>query len=103
MRRRKFKKKRFKRTKPNLGNNKRKRMLNMHSVRIFNYELQELLDKIPEETDRGPILASIFSKASNIGIDEAEKFVKAKTEQGVIPPGLSAELSALLNRYSRYR
>jgi hypothetical protein len=78
-------------------------MLNMHSVRIFNYELQELLDKIPEETDRGPILASIFSKASNIGIDEAERFVRAKTEEGIISPELSAEVNALLHRYSRYR
>ncbi len=103
MRRRKFKKKRLKHNKPNLANNKRKRMLNMHSVRIFNYDLKDLLSKLPEETDRGPLFASIFSKASNIGIDEAEEFVKAKTEEGIIPKSLSNELNALLNRHSRYR
>ncbi len=103
MRRRKFKKKRFKSTRYNPGNTKRKRMLNMHGISTFNYVLGNLLNKIPEESDRRPIFASIYSKASNIGIEEAEEFVNVKGEEGIIPKDLSVELIALLNKHSRYR
>jgi hypothetical protein len=103
LRRRKFNKKKFKGSKHNLGNTKRRRMLNMHGINSFNYELRNLLTKIPEESDRGPVFASIYSKASNIGIEEAEGFVNAKAEEGVIPKNLSIRLVELLYKYSRYR
>lgn len=103
MKRRKFKKKRFKRSKVNPGNTKRKRMLNMHGISTFNYELRNLLNKIPRESDRHPIFASIYSKASNIGIEEAEEFINTGVEEGIIPKGLSVELITLLNKHSRYR
>jgi hypothetical protein len=103
LRRRKFKKKRFKTSRSNQGISKRRRMLNMHGISTFNYELGNILNKLPKESDRRPIFASVYSKASNIGIKEAEEFINAKGEEGVIPKDLSTELVALLNRHSRYR
>lgn len=103
MKRRKFKKRRFKGRKSNPGGNKRKRMLDMRKVSAFNYELAELLNKLPKESDRRPIFASVYSKASNIGIEEATSFVNAKAEKGIIPRELLNEIIGLLNRHSRYR
>lgn len=102
MRRRKFKKKRFKTNRPNSGSTKRKRMLNMHGVSTFNYELENLLNKLPE-SDRRPVFASIYSKASNISIEEAEEFINTRVVEGIIPKDLSLELITLLNKHSRYR
>lgn len=78
-------------------------MLNMHGISTFNYVLGNLLNKIPREPDRRPIFASIYSKASNIGIEEAEEFINTRVEEGIIPKDLSIELITLLNKHSRYR
>ncbi len=78
-------------------------MLNMRGISTFNYELGKLLSKLPEELDRHPVFASIYSKASNIGIEEAEEFINTRVEEGIIPRDLSIELTTLLNKHSRYR
>jgi len=78
-------------------------MLNMHGISSFNYELGNLLDKIPTESYRRSVFASIYSKASNIGIGAAEEFINTRVEEGIVPKDLSVELITLLNKHSRYR
>ncbi|MFH1773636.1 MAG: hypothetical protein ABH874_01595, partial [Methanobacteriota archaeon] len=100
---RRFKKREFKSNKIKPGSSKRKRMLDMGGFSTFRFKLTSLLNKIPKESDRHPIFASVYSKASNIGIEEAEEFINTKVEEEIITKDLSIEIIALLNMYGRYR
>ncbi len=98
-RRRKFVKKRINKE----GSAKKRRMLNMHRVDDFRYDLQQILSNMPEEDHRRPVFATIYSKASNLGINEARNYVKDKTEEEIIPEEMSEGILNLLYRYSRLR
>jgi len=99
LRRRKFVRKRTKKK----GDVKKKRMLNMHRVDDFLYDLEHILKEMPVEEHRRPVFATIYSKASNLGIDEAKKYVQEKTEEDIIPGEISEDILNLLHRYSRLR
>ncbi len=98
-RRRKFVKKRINKE----GSAKKRRMLNMHRVDDFRYDLERILNNMPEEDHRRPVFATIYSKASNLGINEARNYVKDKTEEEIIPEEMSEGILNLLYRYSRLR
>lgn len=98
-RRRKFVKKRINKE----GSAKKRRMLNMHRVDDFRYDLERILKNMPEEDHRRPVFATIYSKASNLGINEARNYVKDKTEEEIIPEEMSEGILNLLYRYSRLR
>ncbi|GBE54994.1 MAG TPA: hypothetical protein ENH28_02365 [Euryarchaeota archaeon] len=98
-RRRKFVKKRINKE----GSAKKRRMLNMHRVDDFRYDLKQILSNMPEEDHRHPVFATIYSKASNLGINEARNYIKDKTEEEIIPEEMSEGILNLLYRYSRLR
>lgn len=97
-----FKKKVKKRSQKKLKNPK-KAMLNMRQVDSFRYELKNILAGMKDLESQGSVYGSIYSKASNIGIEEAEEFITRKNEEGVFDQELTGKLLDLISRYTRYR
>lgn len=78
-------------------------MLDRSRMSRFVFDLTNTLKKIPNESDRQPIFASIYSKATNLGIEEAEEFINTKVEAGVLEKELASEVLSLLDEHSRFR
>ncbi len=104
MRRRKYSKsRRPEHRQSNPGGTTRKRMLDRGRMSRFVFDLANLLKKIPNEQDRQPIFASIYSKATNLGIEEAEEFINEKVKAGILEKELASEILSLLDMHSRFR
>ncbi len=78
----------------------RKRMLDMGKLNTFRYELKKVL--VDVEGGK-PLFANIFSKTSNIGIDETKKYIYSVLEKEDIEEDKAAEIIDLLNRFSKFR
>lgn len=71
---------------------------------IFRYDMEDILADSSTSEDRVPsLVASIWSKASRLGINDAKDFIKEKVDEGMIDPEAERKLLRLLDRNSKYR
>ncbi|NMC61006.1 MAG: hypothetical protein GYA51_16740 [Candidatus Methanofastidiosa archaeon] len=78
------------------------RKLNMGRVSDFKWDLNQVLNKLPEDK-AGLIRGPLYAKASKIGVEEAKKFLKDKEEEGIIDKEIGVELLRVLTKYSKFR
>ncbi len=78
------------------------RKLNMARVSDFKWDLNQILNKLPEDK-AGLIRGPLYAKASKISVDEAKKFLKEKEEEGVIEKEIAIEILRVLTKYSKFR
>lgn len=81
---------------------KKTRKLNMARVSDFKWDLNQVLNKLPEDK-AGLIRGPLYAKASKIGVEEAKKFLKDKEEEGVIDKEMALEILRVLTKYSKFR
>ena len=82
------------------GSTPSKRKLNMGKFSSFEYSLKKILEEVEA---RGTIFGNICSKATNLGIAEAKKYVEVLADDGDIERDKSDEIFELLNRFSTLR
>lgn len=66
----------------------------------FRWELKKIVDKI-EGGDT--VFANVYSKASNIGIDETKEYINSQVKEGNIEKQVGLDITHLLMRYSKFR
>lgn len=92
---------------PNRGDTlKRVRMLDMGRMNSFMFAAEDIFRQTGnKETvqNYASILASIAAKASRIGIEDAQQYIKEKVVEGRLPKEAEEPLCRLLDRYSRWR
>jgi hypothetical protein len=100
-RRRKYKaRKRSTRRQTNNTGGPRKRKLNMRKLSSFEFYLKQALEEVEAG---GTIFGNIYSKATNLGIDEAKTYVETLVDDGNIGEEKAGEIIELLNRFSKFR
>jgi hypothetical protein len=101
-RRRKFtvKKRPYRKAAKTNQNGPRKRKLNMRKLSSFEYYLKLALEDVEAG---GTIFGNIYSKSTNLGIDEARKYVDILVEDGNIDEDKAREVIDLLNKFSKFR
>lgn len=72
----------------------------MGKLSSFEYNLKNALNGVE---GNGVIFGNVCSKATNLGIEDARKYVEKLAEEGNIGEDKAAEIVDLLNRYSRLR
>lgn len=83
---------------------KRIKKLNESRQAHFKYDLGRILSETDLEVgQKNSITASLLVISTRRGIAEAKEYLKGKVEEGVIDEGLYGKISALLDRYSRWR
>jgi len=80
----------------------KKRRLNLKRMTEFKWELNQLMQGLPEN-QRGMIKGSIIAKADKLDLKEAIDFVEAKEKEGVLSKELTDRICELLHRFSTYR
>ncbi len=78
----------------------RERKLNMGKFSSFEYSLKKILEEVEAG---GTIFGNICSKATNLSIAEAKKYVEVLADDGDIERDKSDEIFELLNRFSTLR
>ncbi len=79
-------------------------MLNLSRLNYFRYDAREALKSAGIEPKVGkPLLASVVSKASRVGIADAKDYVREKDDDGTLPENCARELVSLLDRYKKWR
>jgi hypothetical protein len=81
---------------------KKTKKLNMGRVSDFKWDLNQVLNKLPEEK-AGLIRGPLYAKASKIGVEEAKKFLKDKEDEGVIDKDIAMDILRVLTKYSKFR
>ncbi|NMC77320.1 MAG: hypothetical protein GYA60_08540 [Candidatus Methanofastidiosa archaeon] len=81
---------------------KKTRKLNMGRVSDFKWDLNQVLNNLPEDK-AGLIRGPLYAKASKIGVEEAKKFLKDKEEEGIIDKDIAFEILRVLTKYSKFR
>jgi|GEM_PF-6429191 len=93
-----------KKTRRNYKNKKRdgprKLMIDMGRLDSFKFYLRKTLEGV-ESGDT--VYANILSKSSNVGIDEAMKYIESQTEAGTLAAEKSTEVTQLVKRFTKYR
>ncbi len=75
-------------------------MLHTGSLHMFEYRLKTALEDVE---GGGTIFANVFSKSSNIGIDEAIDYLHSVVEEEKLESDKADEIIELLERSSRLR
>ena len=78
-------------------------MLDMGRVKYFLFDLNDILEKIPDDSVRGTLKGNIYSKASKNSIWDAREYIERMASEGVIPSDIKEKLILLLRRYTRRR
>lgn len=79
-------------------------MLDLSKESIFRYDMEDILEKAETPSERIPsTIASIWSKASRQGIDDAKEFIRSKREEGLYDAETEQRILRLLSNHSRYR
>ncbi len=93
-----------KKTRRNYKNKKkdgpRKSMIDMGRLSSFKFYLKKTLEDV-ESGDT--VYANILSKSSNIGIDEAMKYIESQVVSGTLGEEKSAEVIQLVKRFTKFR
>lgn len=83
---------------------KRSAMLNVGKVRLFKYDINEVMHgSATEDKFVDSFIATVISKASKSSIADAKEYVDSKVEDGTIDDESRTKIFRLLERYTRYR
>jgi len=82
------------------GSRPRELKLNIGGLSSFEYRLKNILEDVEAG---GTIFGNICSKANNLGIAEAKKYVEVLADDGDIEREKSGEILELLNTFSTLR
>jgi len=82
------------------GGGPKKRKLAMGKLSTFEYLLKKALEDVEMG---GTIFGNIYSKAANVGTEEAKQYVESITDDESIERDKADEIIGLLNRYSKMR
>lgn len=82
----------------------RRQFLDQRREEHFRYDIRQALDeaRMPEE-QRNAFYASMYSKGTRNGTQEAKEFAQQKVDEGLITPQLRDRLQMLVERYSTWR
>ena len=81
-----------------------KKMLDMRNIVYFRYDATEAFKASGiEERVWTAMLATIVSKAGQMGIKEAKDYLEQKEKEGVLGKEITDDLFRLLDRYTKYR
>jgi hypothetical protein len=80
----------------------KKRRLNMKRMTEFKWELNQIMQGLPEN-ERGTIKGSIIAKADKMELNVALDFIDAKKAEGVLNQEMADRIIDLLHRFSTYR
>lgn len=78
----------------------KKRRLAMGQLSTFEYLLKKALEDVEMG---GTIFGNIYSKAANVGTEEAKQYVESIADDESIERAKADEIIGLLNRYSKMR
>ncbi len=82
----------------------RAKMLDLSKESIFRYDMEDILEEAETPDERIPAtIASIWSKASRQGIDDAKDFIRTKREEGLYDQETETRILRLLSMHTRYR
>lgn len=98
-RRRKFPNRRWRQKKKEV----KKRLLNMRNKELFIWDLNKILKDIPEQGMADTIAATIYSRASRLGIDEALDYVDAMLKEKALDEDNARRVGDLIIRNSMRR
>ncbi len=75
----------------------------MRKKDLFKWDLDKIMEDVEDQSLAKPISASIYSKASRMGIDEAIEYVESMHEQGALDEKIVKRIVSLLKRNTRRR
>ena len=82
----------------------RYKMLNVHFLAHFKYDLNEILDRSEMDPARFDLFkANLITKASRNGIQDAREYVDSFIKEGFLDEKSGERLKKLLQRYSKIR
>ena len=81
------------------------RLLKTGKVLEFRYDSREIFRSHSDVESRvyEPFIQTLIAKASRLGIDEAEDYLREKVDDGLVPEEVGDRLVRLIGRYSRMR
>ena len=80
------------------------KMLDLGKLPIFRYEARSIFrSSSVDEKVWAPMLASIVTKASRLGIKEAKEYIIKQNEEEILPEETIKALSRLLDRFKKWR
>ncbi len=80
------------------------KMLDVRRLSYFRYDATEILNSSGiEEKVWTPILASIVTKASRLGIKDANEYIQKLEKDEILDIEITQSLIRLLDRYKRWR
>lgn len=78
-------------------------MLRMRDKDLFIWDLNEILKSVSDQSRAEMIAASIYSKASRLGIDEAIEYTDSMVAEEALDEGTANQIRDLLLRNSMRR
>jgi len=81
----------------------KKVMLNMRDKELFLWDLNEILKGLEDQSMAESIAATVYSKASRLGIDEAMDYVESMLKEGALDETRARRIRELLIRNSMRR
>ena len=78
-------------------------MLRMRDKDLFIWDLNEILKSVPDQTRAEMIHASIYSKASRLGIDKAIEYTDSMATEEALDEDTATQIRDLLLRNSMRR
>ena len=81
----------------------KKRMLRMRDKELFLWDLNEIMKSVPDQSRAEMIAASIYSKASRLGIEEALEYNEQMLSEEAIDEETADKIHDLLMRNSTRR
>jgi hypothetical protein len=81
----------------------KKKLLNMRNKDLFIWDLNKIMEGVEDQSLAEPMAATIYSKASRMGIDDAADYVDSMQEEGALDEERAQRIKSLLNRNTRRR
>lgn len=82
----------------------RKKMLNLHRINPFRYDMREIMGYSEMDESTTPsFIASVVAKASRVSTKEAKEYIREFEVKGDISKRDADDICRLLDRYSKYR
>ena len=81
----------------------KKRMLRMRDKELFLWDLNEILKSVPDQSRAEVIAATVYSKASRVGIDEALEYNEQMLAENALDEETAGKIHDLLMRNSMRR
>jgi hypothetical protein len=80
------------------------KMLDLGKLNYFRYDAKEIFNyfKIDQKIWE-PLLASIVTKASRLGIKDAKEYIMKLEEDDVLTKDIGRDLTRLLDKYKKWR